>query len=70
MTAADSEVKYTKAQPILHSGDTSVQGTLALVPRVPSPEKSFYCIYSIFSADVTTANLVLENKSVKPRGYN
>ena len=40
MTAADSEVKYTKAQPILHSGDTSVQGTLALVPRtrVPSPE--------------------------------
>ena len=33
-----AEVKYTKAQPNLHSGDFSVQGTLAFVPRVPSYE--------------------------------
>ena len=34
-----------KYQPNLYSGDTSIQGTLALVPR-ESHEERFHCIYS------------------------
>ena len=34
-------VNYNKPQPHLHSEDTSIQGTFALITRV-SPEQTFY----------------------------
>ena len=62
MTAADSEAELKKnficwliiykPQPNLHLGETSIQGTLNLVPRVSpelSPELRFHC--KTFSSD-------------------